>query len=227
MAPVRRATKCEAERDADGYQTTATMRRSTRLSAAGNTSNGDLVVEKGAKNKEQPCMPVGRKQEGHEAEPDHPMPFPLDLNSHYVCTVPGTRELKDAEVTKVELAPEEKEHALTALGLVLQAACELDLSELGGLPSSLDRNRDIIWDWRSMQLSTKAYGGFAYAAVNHLGLKHAMESVSYDWTPLDSLRGILSVRKKCGFQSRLTRILNGVITKAMCDNKLLMSLAED
>jgi len=147
------------------------------------------------------------------------MPFPLDLDSHYANTGPGSWELKDAEVAKVKLAPEEeKEHALKALGLVLQAACDLHLSELGGLPSSLDCNRDIIWDWRSMELSTNAYGAFAYAVVNYSRLRRAMEGVSY------SLRGILSVRKKCGFQNRLTRVLSGVINEAMCNNKLLILL---
>ncbi|KAL9075444.1 MAG: hypothetical protein Q9157_004003 [Trypethelium eluteriae] len=213
MAPVRRTTKSAAKRD-------------TRLAAAANTSNEDLIVEEVKADKEQPCLPVDREQEVHETKPDHPMPFPLILDPHYVCTTPGTAELKHAVVAKVELTSEEKEHALKALSLVLQAACDFNLSDLGGLPSSLDRDRDIIWDWRSIELSANEYGAFAYGVVEHSRLRRALDILSYDWTPLDSFKGILSVRKKCGFQSRLTRALTDVIDEAMYNNELLTSLAE-
>ena len=230
MAPIRRgrrASKSAANRDLDGYEAAAIKRKSARLTAAANTSNGELVLEKKVKSeKEQPCLPVDRKQEVHEAKPDHPIPFPLYLDSHYVNTGPWAWELKDVEVAKVELALEEKKHAFEALSLILQAACDLQLSELGGLPSSLDRDHDIIWDWRSVELSSNEYGAFAHAVVNYLGLDCGMNLVSYDWTPLDSRRGILSVRKKCGFQSLLTRILTSVINDAMYNNELLTSLVE-
>jgi hypothetical protein len=167
-----------------------------------------------------------REQEVHEAKPDHPMPFPLYLEPYYVCTAPGTLELKDAVVAKVELAPGEKEHVRKALSFVLQAACDLSLSDMGGLPSSLDRNRDIIWDWRSLELSANAYGAFAYGVVNYLMMRCSVENLSYDWTPFDSSKGILSLRKKCGFQSRLTRVLGDVINEAMRNNELLTSLVE-
>ncbi|KAK2601548.1 hypothetical protein QQS21_004866 [Conoideocrella luteorostrata] len=72
-------------------------------------SNGDLVVEEEevkADKKQSPCLPVDREQEVHEAKPDHPMPFPLDLDLHYVCKVPGTLKLRHAVAAKlVELAP--------------------------------------------------------------------------------------------------------------------------
>jgi hypothetical protein len=169
---------------------------------------------------------VDPEQEVLEAKPDHPIPFPLVLDPYYVSTGPGSMELKDAEVTKVELDPEEKKHVREALCFILQATCELNLSDLGGLPSSLDRNRDIIWDWRSVELSANAYGAFAYAVVKYPRLSRAIDGVSYDWTPINSSKGILNVRKKCGFQSRVTRAVNGVITEAMCNNELLTSLVD-
>ncbi|KAI4086068.1 MAG: hypothetical protein L6R37_008446, partial [Teloschistes peruensis] len=49
-------------------------------------------------------------------------------------------------------------------------------------------------------------------------------NVSYDWTPIDSHRGTLSVRKECNFQSELTQQLSDVINEVLSKNKLLTSL---
>ncbi|KAI1382902.1 uncharacterized protein F4822DRAFT_434830 [Hypoxylon trugodes] len=205
MSAIRRGTKSRA-RDTARYATAATTRRSTRS----RNGNGDLV-EKEAEDKEQPYLLTS---------------LPLNLTSKYVNTGPGRMSLQAPKVSKVEVSPEEKERVLKALGLILQAACNLDLSDQGGLPISLDRNRDMIWDWRSVELSAKEYGAFAYGMVSHEIVKGHMDAVSYDWTPLDGHRGILSVRQKCGFQRLLTRVLDEVISDAMSKNELLTSLTE-
>ena len=148
----------------------AAQRRSSRLTAATNTSSGSLVVERDRNGgKGPPRVSEGRQQEVHEVKPDHPIPFPLDISG-------------DVEVAKVEVTPEEKNHVLEALRLILLAACDLELAELGGLPSSLDSNHDIVWDWRSVELTAKEYGAFAHAVV-HSDVKYEMDVVSYDWTP--------------------------------------------
>ena len=191
---------------------------------APNRRIGELAVEQEAgADEEQPDHPVRPKQEVYEAQPDHPMPFPLRLDPYYVSTGPGSLLLKDVEVAKVETTREEKEHVIDALRLVLQAFRALALE---AMPDSLDRDHDIVWDWRSVELSANEYGAFAYAMVNYQDLKHAIDIVSYDWTPHDSHRGVLSVRKKCRFQSELTQILTVVIINAMYNNKLLRSLVD-
>jgi hypothetical protein len=184
---------------------------------------GDLAVQAAGANGEQPGNPASPKQAVHEAQPDHPMPFALKLGPYYVSTAPGSLLLQDVEVPKVKITPEEKKHVLYALCLVLQAFRALTLE---AMPESLDCNHDIVWDWHSVELSSNEYGAFAYAMVNCHLLKGAIGLVSYDWTPLDSHKGILSMRKKCRFQSQLTRILTKVIANAMYNNKLLRLLAE-
>jgi hypothetical protein len=179
MPPARRKTKGGARRDTNGYQAATTTRKSARLAAAANTS--DLVVDGEVKaDKERSSIPVDPEQEVPETKPDHPIPFPLFLSPYYVRTGPGLMELKDADITKVDLDPEEKKPVLDALYFILQATYDLDLSDLGGLPSSLDRSRDIIWDWRSTELSANAYGAFAYTVVNSPRLSRAINGVSYD-----------------------------------------------
>ncbi|KAG7289872.1 hypothetical protein NEMBOFW57_006249 [Staphylotrichum longicolle] len=215
MTPNRR-NRGAAKSDVGGYQATDSWRNSARI--------GELAVEQEAgADEEQADHPVRPKQEVHEGQPGHPMPFPLRLNSYYVSTGSGSLFLEDVEVAKVKTTGEEKEHVIYALGLILQAFRALTLE---AMPDSLDRNHDIVWDWRSVELSANEYGAFAYAMVNYLELKHAMDIVSYDWTPLDSHKGVLSVRKKCRFQSELTRILTGVIINALYDNELLRSLVD-
>ncbi|KAG7294526.1 hypothetical protein NEMBOFW57_004601 [Staphylotrichum longicolle] len=78
-----------------------------------------------------------------------------------------------------------------------------------------------------MEISAIEYGAFAYAMVKYQYLSHAMQIVSYDWTPLDSHRGMLSVRKKCRFQSELARILMNVIVDTSYSGKLLGDLLVD
>ncbi|KAL9575928.1 MAG: hypothetical protein Q9212_007553, partial [Teloschistes hypoglaucus] len=217
MPPARHTRNNASTKDSHGYQEGVAKQRSTRLTAATNTLPGNVVDGKEAKGKEQPCPRVGGKPKAQEVQPHHPMPYPLGLSSRYEYVGHGRIELKDVGVA---IASTEKEQALKALGFVLQAACDI----VGRHPSSLDRNRDIIWDWRSIELSANAYGAFVYAMVNHKSLKYDTQNVSYDWTPIDSLGGTLSVRKECNFQSELTQQLSDVINEALYKNKLLTSL---
>jgi hypothetical protein len=93
----------------------ATMRPLTfenqHVSAAANTNDGDLVVVETDKEHPRPCVYLCCRQMVHETKPDHPIPFPLDLDSSYVST----------SLSSWELDIKEKKHAFDGLFLILQA----------------------------------------------------------------------------------------------------------
>ncbi|KAJ6781972.1 hypothetical protein PWT90_02037 [Aphanocladium album] len=219
MTPLRRDRTGQASRgDATGNQVAAATRKSARLSeAVGATHSADRGISTGKKARSSLTAKPDKK--ASQAKQVYSMPTSPALDPCYV-------ETKDRlNWPPPKLNPAEMDRVMQALSLILQAAVHLS-SDLGGFPGSLDDHRDKIWDWRSIELSVKEYNACRHSIANYSMLSGAIEVVSYDWMPIDMSKGKLTVRKKCAFQSRLTRILDGVITRAMRGNKLLMPVIQ-
>jgi hypothetical protein len=211
MAPAQPATRSKPWRGKKGYPTGTGIRGSQRLA----NKSGNVVKKKIEANKAQLRLPTERGQEVHEVKLGYFTIYPLYLRSFYISTGPGKFELQDVHVPKVAITPSSKNRVMEALRRIFQAASDLSQFDEAGPPSPLDRERDIIWDWHSMELSVDEYGAFAGCMVQYDMLRQFLDTVSYDFTPLDSTRGVLCVRKRSGFQSRVTRILSCAIGAAM------------
>jgi len=137
---------------------------------------------------------------------------PLFLNPYYT---------EGAESPNVETNQDEKDSVEQIARLLLQACRVL---HTGPEPEPLDNGGDIIWDWTSRRFTSNAFHKLIHILVNHDTLSRSAENISYDLIPDEADCMTISIRKKCSFQSRFTRVLASEIDDAVHEAALTNGL---
>ncbi|KAL8653747.1 MAG: hypothetical protein Q9210_001918 [Variospora velana] len=130
---------------------------------------------------------------------------PLIVDNYYM----GGR-LVEPKPPDVKIKAEEADSVREVYQLCLQSLRAHERSE----PTSLDVKGDITWCWRSVVLTSSAYGKFIHVAKksslwNHFNL------ATYDWIPDEGNHGTIIIRKGCPLQKELTREIASEINKSV------------